>query len=121
LYRLSNWISRRLRLRSQPFTDARTPEQSCPAYNRGHLIPHTAGSGLDINLFLQLAKVNRGPFRSLERRAIKCPGCFYLVRLIYDSKNDGQLPDEIEQALFPVGASTPAEWRRFDNCVPPPS
>jgi hypothetical protein len=84
-------------------------------YDGGHLIPHGTGGALDINLFLQLAKVNRGPFRPLERLAVKQPGSFYLVRLLYESANSGQVPDDIEQAWFPIAKTETAQWRRFDN------
>ena len=39
-------------------------------YHRGHAIPHTLGGPTDINLVPQLGKINIGPFRPLEKRAV---------------------------------------------------
>jgi hypothetical protein len=52
-------------------------------YQKGHLIAHRLGGGLDVNLFHQLGAANIGPFRRLESEAAKNPGSFYFVRLLY--------------------------------------
>jgi hypothetical protein len=57
-----------------------------PGDDRGHFFAHTMGGGLDINLFPQLASVNRnrgGLWRKLEMEAAEHPGTFCFIRPIY--------------------------------------
>jgi hypothetical protein len=54
-------------------------------YQKGHLIAHRLGGGLDINIVHQLGTANIGPFRRLEAEASRNPGSFYFVRLLYSS------------------------------------
>lgn len=57
--------------------------------DKGHFIAHSAGGGLDINLFPQRPELNRGHsaggkiFRRMERYAAKHPGTFVFARPIY--------------------------------------
>jgi hypothetical protein len=57
--------------------------------DRGHLIAHGAGGGLDINLVPQVASLNRGRspqgkrWRALERYAAERPGTPLFVRPVY--------------------------------------
>lgn len=66
--------------------------------DRGHAIPNSAGGRLDINLFPQRSKLNRGAFRRLEKLAVRHPGSFYFVRFRYG--DEGQRPNEIEQGVL---------------------
>jgi hypothetical protein len=75
-----------------------------PHYHRGHAIPHTLGGPTDINLVPQLGKVNIGPFRPLERRAVATVGSFYFTYWKYRS-NSSQTPSGVDQGLFVPGAS----------------
>lgn len=59
------------------------PLSSGPLYHRGHAIPHTLGGPTDINLVPQLGKINIGPFRPLEKKAVATPGSFYFTYWSY--------------------------------------
>src|ERR1043166_3952228 len=53
-------------------------------YDRGHFFAHTMGRGLDINLFPQAARVNRGGlWRRMESSCVQNAGTFCFVRPIY--------------------------------------
>ncbi len=58
-------------------------------YERGHLIAHASGGGLDANLFAQVRHINRGrsndgrAFRDLERLAAGTPGAWVFHQLSY--------------------------------------
>lgn len=59
------------------------------ATDKGHLMAHSMGGSLDINVFPQRPEVNRGRtaegkrYRAMERYAAKHPGTFVFSRLIY--------------------------------------
>lgn len=78
-------------------------------YHRGHAIPHTLGGPTDINLVAQLGRINIGPFRPLERRAVATPGSFYFTYWIYSgsaatsSGHPGQTPSAVDQGLLIAG------------------
>lgn len=63
-------------------------------YDRGHFLAHAAGGGLDVNLFPQLAEVNRGwsergkVFRAMERICLARPGTYSFARPIYTTRTD---------------------------------
>jgi len=91
------------------------PQSAGADYHRGHAIAHTLGGGTDINLFSQRGRLNIGEFRRLERAAVADRNALYFVRLIYAKGNSGQLPDWIEQGLFPSanpkGLQTPPPFK----------
>jgi hypothetical protein len=45
------------------------PNSDGPRYVKGHLIAHSLGGGMDINVIPQLRRMNGGEFRKLENRA----------------------------------------------------
>jgi hypothetical protein len=60
------------------------------AKDKGHFIAHSAGGGLDINLFPQRPELNRGHsdegkvFRQMERYAAANPGTFMFAHPVYN-------------------------------------
>lgn len=72
-------------------------------YHRGHAIPHTLGGGTDINLVPQLARINIGRFRPLEKLAVATPEAFYFTYWRYPAQNTGQVPSGVDQGLLVVG------------------
>jgi hypothetical protein len=83
-------------------------------YHRGHAIAHTLGGGTDINLVPQLAKINIGAFRPLEKRAVATPGSFYFTYWSYfSSATDTQLPSGVDQGLLRAGE--PPDIRHHGN------
>lgn len=82
-------------------------------YHRGHAIPHTLGGETDINLVPQLGKINVGPFRELEIRAVGHPGSFYFTYWRYVGSRPvlgktgqlfpGQVPTGVDQGLLIPG------------------
>ena len=84
------------------------PLSQGPTYHRGHLMAHSIGGGADINLVPQLAKLNIGKFRVIERLVRKLASenvkCLYFVRTVYTDDtatqtNLTQLPDQLEQGV----------------------
>ncbi len=71
------------------------------SYHRGHAIPHRLGGSLDINLVPQLGRINIGPFRELERRAVATPGALYFTFWKYSGAN--QAPVGVDQGLLIPG------------------
>jgi hypothetical protein len=70
-----------------------------PGDDRGHFFAHTMGGGMDINLFPQLASVNRGRlWRKLEREAAENPGTFCFIRPLYAGAS--WRPSRIEYGLI---------------------
>jgi hypothetical protein len=88
------------------------PLSNGPHYHRGHAIPHSLGGPTDINLVPQLGSVNVGPFRALEREAVKTPGALYFTYWLYPRSNS-QTPIAVEQGLLSPGA--PPTIRRHAN------
>jgi hypothetical protein len=87
-------------------------------YHRGHAIPHTLGGGTDINLVPQLGRINVGPFRALEKKAVATPGAFYFTFWLYpriDAKARWQVqtPTGVDQGFFAPGE--PPEIIRHGN------
>lgn len=68
--------------------------------DRGHFLAHSAGGGSDINLFHQLAALNRGwspegkRYRAMETYCARHPGTFFFSRPIYD--DDTARPARLE-------------------------
>jgi len=77
------------------------PLSAGQAYHRGHAIPHRLGGALDINLVPQLGRINTGPFRELERRAVATPGALYFTFWKY--RGSSQTPSGVDQGLLIPG------------------
>jgi len=85
--------------------------------DRGHFLAHAAGGGVDINLFHQDLRLNRGRslqgrlYRRMERYCAAHPGTFCFSRPLYT--DEGARPAEIE---FGVLRSDGTLWVEvFDN------
>jgi hypothetical protein len=80
-----------------------------PGRDRGHFFAHTMGGGMDINLFPQLASVNRGgEWRRMERYAAEHPGTFCFIRPIY--ADTSWTPAKLEYGIYKM---PPANAFRF--------
>lgn len=72
--------------------------------DRGHFISHAAGGGLDINLFHQDARFNRGwspegkRYRAMERYCAGHEGTFFFSRPLYGDRS--ARPVEIELGIL---------------------
>jgi hypothetical protein len=77
------------------------PLSAGQAYHRGHAIPHRLGGALDINLVPQLGRINIGPFRELERRAVATPGALYFT--FWNYRGSSQTPSGVDQGLLIPG------------------
>ena len=91
------------------------PKAEDQTYHRGHMIPHGGHGGTDINLFIQRASVNVGPFRRLEHMAVVHSGSFYFVHLLYDVDNMLQRPNFVEQGLILNTTPPQLEHEFFQN------
>lgn len=84
--------------------------------DRGHLVAHALGGGLDLNLVPQLSALNRGRspqgrrWRALERDAAPSLGTPLFVRPIYDDAT--WAPSEFEYGLVRGGG---LQVERFQN------
>ena len=72
--------------------------------DRGHFLGHASGGALDINLFPQSRRLNRGwsaegkRFRAIERYVAVHPGSFFYHRPFYE---DGTwIPARLEYAVL---------------------
>jgi hypothetical protein len=87
--------------------------------DKGHIMSHRQGGGLDINLFPQRADVNRGRsaegkvYRALERYCATHPDTFCFSRLLYPDQ--GWVPDEIEYGVLKGARQFHVE--RFTNAA----
>ncbi|MBL6077554.1 DNA/RNA non-specific endonuclease [Belnapia sp. T18] len=82
--------------------------------DRGHFFAHTMGGGTDINLFPQLAAVNRGgEWRRMERFAVENPGTFCFIRPIY--RGSSWTPAELEYGIYTM---PPQPFRFWGNLFP---
>jgi hypothetical protein len=80
-----------------------------PGRDRGHFFAHTMGGGTDINLFPQLASVNRGgEWRRMEQYAADNPGTFCFVRPIYEGTS--WTPSSIEYGIFMLPPQDPFKF-----------
>jgi hypothetical protein len=97
------------RIRGFPASDERG--------DRGHLVAHAAGGGLDINVFHQNAYLNRGwspqgkKYRDMERYCANNSGTFIFSRLIYADQT--ARPTEIEFGILMPDGTVWVEV--FDN------
>ena len=87
------------------------------AADRGHFIAHAAGGELDINLFPQARRLNRGwsprgkVYRQMERWAAEHPGTFVFHQPVY--ADEGWIPREL---VYGVLKEREGWWvERFDN------
>ena len=87
------------------------------ATDKGHLMAHSMGGSLDINVFPQRPGVNRGRteegkrYRAMERYAARNPGSFVFSRLIYG--DDTWVPQALEYGIL---LPEPRLWvERFPN------
>jgi hypothetical protein len=83
--------------------------------DRGHFFAHTMGGGLDINLFPQDRRLNRGTdWRELEQYCATHPGTFCFVRAIYADL--GWRPSALEYGIFKQNIGRLTFWgRQFSN------
>jgi hypothetical protein len=78
--------------------------QAYPGRDRGHFFAHTMGGGLDINLFPQVASINRGgEWRRMERYAAEHPGTFCFIRPIYRTHH--WTPAQLEYGIIKLPPS----------------
>jgi DNA/RNA non-specific endonuclease len=57
--------------------------------HKGHIIAHSMGGGLDINLFAQYGHMNLSrDWRAIEREAARNPGTPVAIRMHYDGDSD---------------------------------
>jgi hypothetical protein len=88
--------------------------------DRGHLVAHAAGGGLDINVFHQDAYLNRGwspqgkRYREMERYCAENDRTFFFSRLIYCDET--ARPSEIEFGILLPNGTLWVEV--FDNPGP---
>ncbi|MGU7773724.1 DNA/RNA non-specific endonuclease [Burkholderia sp. MR1-5-21] len=91
------------------------PLNNSGRYHRGHAIAHTLGGRTDINLVPQLGKINSGPFRALEARAVSSAGALYFTYWRYGVGNS-QVPIGVEQGLLcPGEPACVFELKTFEN------
>jgi hypothetical protein len=80
--------------------------------HKGHVIAHSIGGGMDINIVAQKASVNLGGrWRQIEKLAAANPGTAVAVHLIYDDDSD-------RPAAFEYAVDDPEDGlriERFDN------
>ncbi|MEO3433244.1 hypothetical protein [Inquilinus sp. CAU 1745] len=84
--------------------------------DKGHIMSHRQGGGMDVNLFPQRPDVNRGRgahkrYRALERYCAANSGTFCFSRLLYDDRS--WIPEEIEYGIVPGTGALTVE--RFPN------
>jgi hypothetical protein len=89
------------------------------ARDRGHLIGHAAGGGLDLNLFPQAIGLNRGRtpqgklWRSMEREAAERPGTPLFIRPLYRDRS--WIPRELEFGLVDEGRMRVERFQNADS------
>jgi hypothetical protein len=70
-----------------------------PGRDRGHFFAHTMGGGVDINLFPQLASINRGgDWRAMEKYAVEHPGSLCFIQPLY--RGATWTPDRLIYGIF---------------------
>jgi hypothetical protein len=77
--------------------------------DRGHFFAHTMGGGLDINLFPQSVRVNRGGlWRQMENYCARNPGTFCFIRPLYADTT--WRPAQLEYGIIKVAEGKEAEF-----------
>ena len=93
------------------------PEELVGHRDRGHFIAHCIGGGLDVNVFSQNRRLNRGwpeqgrLCRNMERYAFTHPGTFCFSRPVYE--DGSSVPRGLEFGLLRDDGSLWVET--FDN------
>jgi hypothetical protein len=73
-------------------------------FDKGHVMAHASGGGLDVNLFPQRPQLNRGRsaqgrvYRRMERYAASNPGTFVFSRFLYSDPT--WVPAELEYGVL---------------------
>jgi len=86
-------------------------------FDKGHLLAHSMGGGLDVNLFPQRPELNQGrsaagrTYRQMERYASSEPGTLVFSRLIYCDTT--WVPSSLEFGLLRKDGVIWVEW--FEN------
>lgn len=77
--------------------------------DRGHFFAHTMGGGTDINLFPQVASVNRGgEWRRMEEYAADNPGTFCFIRPVYEDRS--WTPAMLEYGIYKLPPNDPLQF-----------
>ena len=80
-----------------------------PNNDRGHFFAHTMGGGLDINLFPQDSRLNRGGlWRRMEHYCATHPGTFCFIRPIY--RDADWRPHLLEYGIFKMRGDSDLEF-----------
>lgn len=86
-------------------------------FDKGHVLAHAIGGGLDVNLFPQRPELNRGRseagrvYRQMEKYATKNPETFVFSRMIYDDAS--WVPSSLEYGILLPEGRLWVEW--FEN------
>lgn len=86
-------------------------------FDKGHVLAHGMGGGLDVNLFPQCPELNRGiseagkVYRRMEKFAADHPGAFVFSRLIYS--DNSWVPSSLEYGVLMPHGELWVEW--FEN------
>lgn len=86
-------------------------------FDKGHVLAHSMGGGLDINLFPQKPELNRGiseagkTYRRMEKYASENEGTFVFSRPIYE--DDSWVPASLEYGIIMKDGKLWTEW--FEN------
>lgn len=86
-------------------------------FDKGHVLAHSMGGGLDVNLFPQRPELNRGKsvagkvYRRMEKYAAAHAGTFVFSRLIYCDRS--WVPSSLEYGVLMSNQQLWVEW--FEN------
>jgi len=86
-------------------------------FDKGHVLAHSMGGGLDVNLFPQRPELNRGRseagkvYRRMEKYAAGHDGTFVFSRLIYSDSS--WVPSSLEYGVLLEDKKLWVEW--FEN------
>lgn len=86
-------------------------------FDKGHVLAHSMGGGLDVNLFPQRPELNRGRsaagrvYRRMEKYAAAHDGTFVFSRLIYTDRS--WVPSSLEYGVLMEDKKLWVEW--FEN------
>jgi hypothetical protein len=86
-------------------------------FDKGHVLAHSMGGGLDVNLFPQRPELNRGRsvagrvYRRMEKYAAAHVGTFVFSRLIYSDRS--WVPSSLEYGVLMQDNRLWVEW--FEN------